>query len=112
MNKFQAAAPRRAAAALLTSAVLAAGLLSATASMASTRAFDNRMSSVVAHVKADPAYKALPLATTADREWFVTRSEALFEKKISKEQYVAAGAKAYPGYEASFTELADLISAP
>ncbi|MEP6502357.1 MAG: hypothetical protein ABJD97_03435 [Betaproteobacteria bacterium] len=111
MNKFQGHRAHSAAAALVTAALLSAGLLASTSALAS-RAFDNKMSTVIAHVKADPGYKVLPLSTTADREWFVTKSEALYEKKISKEQYVAEGAKAYPGYDASFTELADLITAP
>lgn len=111
MNKFQGTRAHRAAAALVTAAVLTAGLLASTSSMASSTSFDRRMSSVITHVKADPGYKSIPLGTTADREWFVSRSEALYEKKITKEQYVADGVKQFPGYEASFAELADLITA-
>ncbi|MDP9126312.1 MAG: hypothetical protein M3N82_17235 [Pseudomonadota bacterium] len=100
MNKFQAIA---------TAAVLAAGMLTATASMAS--AFDNKMSSVIATVKADPTYKSIPLGSSVDREWFFSECEALYKKKITKEQYLADGAKQYPGYEASFNKLADLLTA-
>ena len=74
-------------------------------------AFDNKMQSVIVHVKADPAYKAIPLESSSDRSWFFQQSEALFKKRITKEQYVAEGAKQFPGYEASFTELADLLTA-
>ena len=112
MNKFQGNKAQRAAAAIATAAVLAAGLLSATASNASSAAFDNRMSHVITQVKADPNYKKIPLDSTNDREWFADQSEALFKKKITKEEYVAEGAKHYPGYEASFSELADLLTAP
>ena len=100
MNKFQAIA---------TASLLAAGLLTATASMAS--AFDNKMSSVIAHVKADPNYKTIPLSSSADREWFFNESEALYKKQITKEQYLADGEKQFPGYGASFNELADLLTA-
>jgi len=101
MTKFHAVA---------TAAVLAAGLMTATASMAGV-AFDNKMSSVIAHVKADPNYKSIPLATSADRAWFFEECEALYQKKITKEQYLADGAKQFPGYDASFNELADLLVA-
>ena len=112
MKEFQGTRAQRAAAAIATAAVLAAGLLSATASNASSAAFDNRMSHVITQVKADPNYKKIPLDSTNDREWFADQSEALFKKKITKEEYVAEGAKHYPGYEASFSELADLLTAP
>jgi hypothetical protein len=100
----------RAATAIATTAVLAAGLMTATVSMAGP-AFDNRMSSVIAHVQQDPDYKKIPLNTAADRQWFFQESEALFEKKISKDQYLADGSKQFPGYEASFAKLADLLTA-
>ena len=100
MNKFQAIA---------TAAVLAAGVMTSTASMAS--AFDNKMSSVIATVKADPSYKSIPLGSSVDREWFFNECEALYNKKISKEQYMADGARQYPGYDASFSKLADLLTA-
>ncbi len=112
MKEFQGTRAQRATAAIATAAVLAAGLLSATASNASSAAFDNRMSHVITQVKADPNYKKIPLDSTNDREWFADQSEALFKKKITKEEYVAEGAKHYPGYEASFSELADLLTAP
>ncbi|MCK9687992.1 hypothetical protein [Scleromatobacter humisilvae] len=107
MSKFQSKA-QRATTAIAVAAVLAAGLLTTTASMAS--AFDNKMQSVIAHVKADPNYKSIPLATTSDREWFFNECEALYKNKITKEQYMADGAKQFPGYEASFAEVADLLT--
>ncbi len=110
MNKFQGHKAQRAAAAIATAAVFAAGLMTATSSMAAS-AFDNKMQSVIVHVKADPAYKSIPLESSADRSWFFEQSEALFKKRITKEQYVAEGVKQFPGYEASFAELADLLTA-
>ncbi len=110
MNQFQGHKAQRVAAAIVTAAVFAAGQLTATSSMAAS-AFDNKMQSVIVHVKADPAYKSIPLESSSDRAWFFQESENLFKKKISKEQYVADGVKQFPGYEASFTELADLLTA-
>ena len=110
MTKTQGNKAQRAAASIATAAVLAAGLLTTTASMAGSNAFDNKMSTVIAHVKADPNYKSIPLASSSDRAWFFDECEALYKKKISKEQYVADGSKQFPGYEASFNELADLLA--
>ena len=110
MSKFQGHKAQRAAAAIATAAVFAAGLMTTTSSMAAS-AFDRKMQSVIAQVKADPSYKSIPLESSADRSWFFNESEELFKHKISKEQYVADGAKQFPGYEASFTELADLLTA-
>ena len=109
MNKFSGNKAQRAAAAIATAAVLAAGLLTTTASMASS--FDNRMSSVIAHVKADPNYKSIPLNSSADRQWFYGEAEALYKNQISREQFLADGEKQFPGYGASFNELADLLTA-
>jgi hypothetical protein len=110
MIKFQGNKAQRAAAAVATAAVLATGLLTSTASMA-TNAFDNKLSAVIAHVKADPNYKPIPLSSSAERSWFVNECESLYMKKISKEQYLADGARQFPGYDASFNELADLLTA-
>ncbi|HEY8973739.1 MAG TPA: hypothetical protein VIN75_05940 [Burkholderiaceae bacterium] len=100
MNKFHAVAA---------AAALAAGLLTATSSMATT-AFDNKMANVIKTVKADPSYKAIPLDSSADRQWFFAQCEALYGKKITKEQFVADGAKQFPGYEDSFSRLADQLA--
>jgi hypothetical protein len=100
---------RRAAGALAATA-LAAGLLASTAAMAASPAFEARLSALIDHIKADPNYKRIPLQTTNDRSWFYKESEDLFEKKITKEQFIADGAKQFPGYEASFATVADFMT--
>jgi hypothetical protein len=100
----------RAGACLLSTAALSAGLLAATAAMAASPAFEARMSALLDHVKTDPGYKRIPLQTTNEREWFYKESESLFEKKITKEQFVADGSKQFPGYEASFATVADFMT--
>jgi hypothetical protein len=99
----------RAAAGLLATTALAAGLIASGNAMAAAAGFDARMSELVAHVKADPNYKRIPLETTADRQWFYDQTEALYTKKISRAQYVSEGTQRFPGYEASFTACADFI---
>ncbi len=108
MNKTHASKAQRVAAAVVAAAVFAAGLMTATAASAGSP-FDNKMSSVIATVKADPNYKAIPM-TGSDRSWFYSQCESLWKKQITKEQFVAAGAKQFPGYEASFSTLADQLS--
>jgi hypothetical protein len=100
----------RAAASLAAAAALAAGLMTSTAALAS--AFDVRMSALIEHVKADPNYKRIPLETTDDRRWFSQKSKALYDKRITKEEFVAEGNKNFPGYEASFVEVADFLTTP
>ena len=100
---------RRTALGLLATTVLAAGMMASTA-MAASAGFDNRMGQLAAHVKADPTYKRIPLDTTSDKQWFYDQTEALYSKKITKEQYVSQGTQKYPGYEASFSAVADFIS--
>jgi len=95
--------------AVAAAAALAASLLTATSSMAGT-AFDNKMSSVIKTVKADPNYKVIPLDSSSDRKWFFAQCEALYDKKITKEQFVSEGARQFPGYDASFSQLADLFT--
>jgi len=99
---------KRTAAALASTAVLAVGLMSAGSAMA-TNVFDAKMAAAIAHVKADPNYKAIPMKSSAERAWFYQESQSLWEKKITKEQYVAEGAKQFPGYEASLSEFADQL---
>ena len=103
---------QRAAAAVAASALLAAGLLVAdVAQAASSRAFDYKLEATVQAVRNDPNYKPIPLADKADNKWFFDMAQTLFAGDITKEQFVAEGAKKYPGYEASFQQFADRLTA-
>ena len=99
---------RRIASRVLAATAIAAGLLASTSSMAN-QGYDKRLDALVVHVKAEPDYKPLPLFDGKDRMWFYNLTESLYDGKITKEQYVAAGLKEYPGYEASFNEIADFM---
>jgi len=97
---------RRAASGLVAAAALAA----ASTTFANAPGFDNRMASMVQHVSADPNYRRIPLATMEDKQWFSQLVESLYGNKITKEQFVAEGVKKYPGYDASFSTVADLMT--
>jgi len=100
----------RTTAGLIATTLLAAGLMASTASMAAAPGFDAKMSAFATQIKSDPSYKRIPLETTAERQWFYNQSEAVYTKKITKEQFIAEGVKLYPGYEASFAAVADFMS--
>jgi len=110
MNTFKNKA-QRATAAVAAIAALAAGLLTATGAAAASRGFDDKLSAVVTQVRSDPNYKPIPLEGKKDNAWFFTQCEALYGGKLTKEQFVADGAKKFPGYDASFQQLADRLTA-
>jgi hypothetical protein len=97
---------RRAAAGFLA----ASALVASTASFAASPAFESRMSAFITSINGDSSYKRIPLQNSADKEWFYDRTEALFQKKITKEQFVSEGAAKFPGYESSFTTVADFMT--
>ena len=97
---------------IATAAVLAAGLVTATGSMAASRAFDNKLDSVISHVRNDPNYKPIPLDGKADNNWFFDQCNALYTGKINKDQFVADGVAKFPGYDASFKEVAERLTTP
>ena len=97
---------RRAASGLVAAAALAA----ASTAFANAPGFDSRMASMVQHVSADPTYRRIPLATPEDKQWFSQLAEDLYANKITKEQFVAEGVRKYPGYDASFSTVADLMA--
>ena len=99
-------------AAIAAAAVLAAGLTTAPAAMATTHAFDNRLVSVISQVRKDPNYKVIPLGGKDDKQWFIDECSALYSGKLTKEQFVADGVQKFPGYEASFQQLAEGLTAP
>jgi len=97
---------RRAAAGLLA----VSALVAATASQAASPAFEARLSAFITQINNDASYKRIPLRSSSDKEWFNERTEALFQKKITKEQFVSEGASKFPGYESSFATVADFMT--
>jgi len=100
----------RAASALVAAAVLSAGLGAAAPVLAGSTGFDTRMAYMLSHVSADPGYKRIPISTSEERVWFSDLAERLYSNKITKEQFVAEGVAKFPGYDASFSTIADLMT--
>ena len=62
------------------------------------------MRAVAAGIKDDPNYQRLALDTPEKKEWFKTLTYRLWDRQITRQQFVAEGLKRYPhhGYEFNF----------
>ncbi len=90
-------------------AALAAAAILATApgAQAASRAFDNKLTATVTAVRQDPGYKPIPLDGKADNVWFYQKCDDLYSGRITKDQFVADGVAKFPGFDASFKQVAD-----
>ena len=77
---------------------------------AHVKAFESRFNAVVKDIKKKDDYKKIPLKKNADTEWFIRESYKLWDKQITKEQYVSNGNAKFPGYTSTFEFLADEFS--
>jgi len=75
-----------------------------------TAAFETKFTKVLDDIKKKDDYKKIPLETNANTEWFIKQSFMLWDKQLTKEQYISNGAKKFPGYEKTFAYLADEFS--
>ena len=69
--------------------------------------FEKRFEQVLDDLDKKDDYKKVPLDGTDDTEWLVRQSFKLWDKQISKDEYVNAGEKKFPVYSKSFGYLAD-----
>ena len=69
--------------------------------------FEKKFEQVLDDLDKKEDYKKVPVDSTAETEWLVRQSFKLWDKQISKSDYVNAGEKKYPGYSKSFGYLAD-----
>lgn len=57
-----------------------------------------------------PNYKHLPLKEKADFDWFYIETYAVWEKNVSKDQFIQNGLHRYPTYRESLEYLADQLT--
>jgi len=57
-----------------------------------------------------PNYKHLPLTKKADYDWFYIETYAVWEKSVSKNQFIQNGLQRYPTYRESLEYLADQLT--
>jgi len=68
--------------------------------------FEKRFNQVLDNVDKKDDYKKLPL-NTSDTKWLVQQSFKLWNKQISKTEYIKTGENKFPGYTKTFSYLAD-----
>lgn len=57
-----------------------------------------------------PNYKHLPLKEKADFDWFYIETYALWEKSVTKDQFIQNGLLRYPSYKESLEYLANQLT--
>ena len=67
-------------------------------------AYEKKMRAVAAGIKDDPNYQRLALDTPEKKEWFKTLTYRLWDRQITRQQFIKEGLKRYPdhGYEFNF----------
>ena len=67
-------------------------------------AYEKTMRNIAAGIKDDPNYQRLSLNTPEKKEWFKQLTFRLWDRQITRQQFIAEGLKRYPnnGYEFNF----------
>jgi hypothetical protein len=67
-------------------------------------AYEKKMRTIASGIKDDPNYQRLALDTPEKKEWFKTLTYRLWDRQITRYQFVSQGLKRYPdhGYEFNF----------
>ncbi|MGB5505918.1 MAG: hypothetical protein WBM70_04430 [Sulfurovum sp.] len=67
-------------------------------------AYEKKMRKIASGIKDDPNYQRLELDTPEKKEWFKTLTYRLWDRQITRYQFVSEGLKRYPdhGYEFNF----------
>ena len=73
----------------------------------STAAFEKKFNQVLEAISNKDDYKKIPFDSNADTEEFIADSYKLWDKQITKNQYVQKGLKKYPEYKDTYNYLAD-----
>jgi len=70
-------------------------------------AFEKKFTQVLDDVSNKDDYKKIPFDSNADTEEFIANAYKLWDKQISKEEFINAGLKKYPEYKDTYNYLAD-----
>lgn len=68
------------------------------------QAYEKTMRKVASGIKDDPNYQRLALDTPEKKEWFKNLTYRLWDRQMTRQQFIAEGLKKYPnhGYEFNF----------
>ncbi len=65
-------------------------------------AYENTMRKVASGIKDDPNYNRIALDTPEKRAWFRSITYQLWDRQISKQQFIAEGLSKYPNHQYEF----------
>ena len=65
------------------------------------------MTKVALSTKDDPNYKKMSLSTTEEKEWFHNLMYRLWDRQITKNQFISEGVAKYPTHRYEFTFIAN-----
>jgi hypothetical protein len=71
--------------------------------------FDETMRRIVAYIKTDPQYKKIGLKTPEEKRWFKNLLYELWNRDITKREFIARGVKRYPDKRYEFSVIADAM---
>jgi len=72
------------------------------ATLAKQTAYNNTMRKVASGIKNDPRYNRIALDTPQKKAWFRDLTYRLWDRQISKYQFVSEGLSKYPTHEYEF----------
>jgi hypothetical protein len=74
-------------------------------------AYKSAMRNVGEQIQADPNYQKFGLSTDEDKSWFTDLTYKVWDRQISRGQFIAAGLEKYPGHSYEFELIADELLA-
>jgi hypothetical protein len=77
------------------------------ATPAQVDAYKKKLAEAMSAASADTSFKAIPLKGEEDQQWFNAQTFKLWTHKLTKDDYIAAGEKRFPGFTHSFAFLAE-----
>lgn len=73
------------------------------------KAFNEWAFSVIDDAKADSSYKVIPLDSRADQRWFMETMFKVWEREITKEEFIKMGIEKFPNNRESFEFVANRV---
>lgn len=69
--------------------------------------FQNTMRQVAQSTKRDPNYHRIALNTAEEKQWFKNLMFRLWDRQITRKQFIDEGVKRYPSHRYEFTYIAN-----
>ena len=69
--------------------------------------YENKMKSIASGIPSDPEYQRIPLDTEEKKEWFKDLTFRLWDRQITRQQFLIEGLKRYPAHLHEFQFIID-----